>query len=291
MSERDNPSSIRHPEAWHLLVQLQAGSVAYALYTPAVHGSLITGTVTPQQADTALQALQNAIIDTPLLLDDYGRVSVLVQAGHTVLLPPEATLHQAQTLLHAAYPDQTGDAALCPMPNCGVTVASLMPAGLSAFVHRTFNNPTIYHHLMPLCEHFVQQGSGSRTSRMLLNLHGSDQMDIIVCRQGQLADACSYRYTNPNDAAYLALNAWRVHQMDQLTDELQLTGDRQARATMTPLLRRYVKYVMPAIYPAAAMRLGSNAMQAPLELILLALNLEQAQPSATAGTTPTHQPD
>jgi hypothetical protein len=56
-----------------------------------------------------------------------------------------------------------------------------------------------------------------------------------------------------------------------LTDELQLTGDGGQRASMTPELRKYVKYVMPAVYPAAAMRLGRNAMQAPLELILLAL--------------------
>jgi len=58
------------------------------------------------------------------------------------------------------------------------------------------------------------------------------------------------------------------------TDEMQLTGSREVRAQMSPLLRRYVKYVMPAIYPAEAMRLGRNAMQAPLELILLALLCE-----------------
>ena len=67
------------------------------------------------------------------------------------------------------------------------------------------------------------------------------------------------------------MNAWRANGLDQLTDELQLTGDADMRAAMTPALRDYVKYVMPAVYPAAAMQLGRNAMQAPLELILLAL--------------------
>ena len=81
----------------------------------------------------------------------------------------------------------------------------------------------------------------------------------------------TYPFTNAQDAAYFALNAWRTHDLDQLTDELQLTGDGDTRAIMTPVLREYVKYVMPAVYPAAAMRLGRNAMQAPLELILLAL--------------------
>ena len=48
-------------------------------------------------------------------------------------------------------------------------------------------------------------------------------------------------------------------------------GDNELQSTMLPMLREYVKNVMPAAYPAAAMRLGRNAMQAPLELILLAL--------------------
>jgi len=48
-------------------------------------------------------------------------------------------------------------------------------------------------------------------------------------------------------------------------------GDNTMRAAMTPMLREFVKFVMPAVYPAAAMQLGRNAMQAPLELILQAL--------------------
>ena len=59
--------------------------------------------------------------------------------------------------------------------------------------------------------------------------------------------------------------------MDQLHDRLQLMGDDAMRAEMTPELREFVKNVMPAEFPAAAMRLGRNALQAPLELILLAL--------------------
>ena len=76
---------------------------------------------------------------------------------------------------------------------------------------------------------------------------------------------------NADDAVYFALNAWTTYGLDQLTDELQLAGDGDLRAAMTPALRKFVKFVMPVVYPAAAMRLGRNAMQAPLDLILLAL--------------------
>lgn len=67
------------------------------------------------------------------------------------------------------------------------------------------------------------------------------------------------------------MNMWRAFDLDQLTDELQLMGDNDMQSSIMPLLREYVKHVMPAVYPAAAMQLGRNAMQAPLELILMAL--------------------
>ena len=111
---------------------------------------------------------------------------------------------------------------------------------------------------------------GDDLSRMFLNLN-EDNMDIAIYRKGALACANSYPFTSAEDAAYYAMNAWRTCDLNQLTDELQLMGDNEMQSTMTPLLREYVKYVMPAVYPAAAMQLGRNAMQAPLELVLLAL--------------------
>ena len=83
--------------------------------------------------------------------------------------------------------------------------------------------------------------------------------------------ANAYSFTDVNDVVYFTLGAWRAQELDQLKDELQIMGDNELQSTMLPMLREYVKNVMPAAYPAAAMRLGRNAMQAPLELILLAL--------------------
>ena len=105
---------------------------------------------------------------------------------------------------------------------------------------------------------------------MFLNLQ-EGSMDMAIYRDEALLCANTYPFSNAQDAAYFALNAWRAHGLDQLTDELQLAGNGETRGVMTPVLREYVKLVMPAEYPAAAMRLGRNAMQAPLELILLAL--------------------
>lgn len=260
--------NIEHPEAWELLVSVDGKQVNYILFTSAVAGSLAMGQVAI--ADDSLQALEDAVYETPELLNEYKRVRVVVHSPHFVLMPEETTDDDCMMLLRHAFPNDDGDAAVCILPGNGVKIAYLMPRGMQAFLGRTFNYPQVVHHLAPLCEYFNQQNHGADLSRMFLHLD-AERMDMAIYRLGKLVCANTYTFDNAEDAAYFVLNAWRANGLDQLTDELQLTGDADMRAAITPPLRDYVKYVMPADYPAAAMQLGRNAMQAPMELILLAL--------------------
>ena len=266
--EAKNKLDIQHPEAWELLVAIGEKQVDYILYTPSVANSLIIGQV--KLTDGSLEALEDAIYNTPELLNEYHRVRVLAHSRHFVLLPIETSDDDCASLVREAFPDDVGDTAVCPMPQNGVKSVFLMPRGMQAFLGRTFNYPAVYHYLMPLCEYFKGQNRGNDISRMFLHLNAVS-MDMVVYRDGALMCANSYPFANADDAVYFALNAWTTYGLDQLTDELQLAGDGDLRAAMTPALRKFVKFVMPVVYPAAAMRLGRNAMQAPLDLILLAL--------------------
>ena len=266
--EEQKDITIQHPEAWELLLSIGGLRVDYILYTPTVAGSLMVGRVA--RIDDTLQALEDAVYDTPELLNEYKRVRVVIHSQHFVLLPIETADDDCAMLVRSAFPGDDGDVAVNTLSKNGVKVAYLMPRGIQAFLGRTLNYPQLYHHLFPLCEHYKSLSGSDDMSRMFLNLN-TESMDMAIYRKGDFLCANSYQFTNANDAAYFALNAWRSHGLDQLTDELQLMGDGAMRAAMTPMLREFVKYVMPAVYPAAAMQLGRNAMQAPLELILLAL--------------------
>ena len=260
--------NIPHPEVWELLVSIDGRQVDYILYTPTTANSLIIGNV--QCHDDGLQALEDAVYDTPHLLNDYRRVRVVVHSPHFMLMPEAAADEDCLEMLRNAFPDDDGDTAVCPMASVGVKVAWTMPRGMQAFLGRTFNYPVVCHHLVPLCGHYKSLDRAGGISRMFLNLRPGT-MDMAIMSNGEFICANTYPFANAQDAAYFALNAWREGGLDQLTDEMQLTGDNEVQGQMLPLLRKYVKYVMPAVYPAAAMRLGRNAMQAPLELILLAL--------------------
>ncbi len=263
----NNKIDIQHPEAWDLLVAINGKRLDYILYTPTVANSLIVGEVTC--ADDSLQSLEDTVYETPVLLGDYHRVRVLVHSSHFVLLPAETGDDDCESLVRQAFPNDDGDAVVSTLKGNGVKIACLLPRGMSAFLGRTFNYPEIAHHLLPLYEHYIGMCGGG-LNKLFMNLT-ADSLDIAVYRDQVLQFANSYPYTGVQDAVYYAMNVWRTCGLEQLTDELLLTGDNEQRAALTPELRKYVKSVMPADFPAAAMQLGRNAMQAPFELIMLAL--------------------
>lgn len=266
--KKNDSIHIEHPEAWELSVAIGDGRVDYILYTPTVANSLIIDSIA--RPDRTLQGLEDVIYDTPVLLNEYKRVRVVVHSRHFVLFPGETDDEDCISLLRHAFPDNEGEPAVYLLPLNEVKICYFIPRGLQAFLGRTFNYPILYHHLYPLCEHIKGLTHGDDRLRMFLNLK-EESMDIAVYGMGKLQCANSFTFSSIHDAKYYALNAWRAHGLDQLTDELLLMGDPEACAALTPELREFVKSVMPAACPAAAMRLGRNAMQAPLELILMAL--------------------
>ena len=268
MMKRKSNIAIQHPEVWEVLVSIDDGQMDYVLFTPTVANSLIFGNI--GFSDLSMQGLEDAVYDTPELLNDYQRVRIMVHSRHFVLLPEDTNDDDCAMLVRQAFPDDDGDSAVSLVPTGGVKIAYLMPRGMLAFLGRTFNYPLICHPLMPLCGYFKGMDKGDDTSRMFLHL-GDGNMDLAIYRNGGLQCANSYPFTNAADAVFFALSAWRAHAMDQLSDEVQFSGIGEQSTEVAAMLREYVKNVMPAAFPAAAMQLGRHAMQAPLDLVLLAL--------------------
>ena len=275
MSSLSNITSdihLSHPEQWSLELSLLPAAINFILHNRLQADSLIVRSI---KLDTTsgdyLKAVENAVYDNPVLLEDYARVQVAVYSPHFVLLPPTVTTDDdTEALLHAAYADSEGEAMLTALPHCGLSIVSEVANGLQSFLQRTFNTPVVCHHLFPLCEHYEQLNAHATISRMFVNLN-EHSMDMVVYRKGRLEIANTYNFRTVDDAVYFVLAAYEACGMDRMTDEIQLTGSRTLREQLTPVLRRYINYVMPAIYPAAALKLGHDAMQAPFDLIMLAL--------------------
>ena len=273
--------NIDHPELWNLELHITANKIKYLLTAESIDNSLTTGEIgIDTKAESRLKAIEAAIYDHQLL-GDFCEVRIVVDSTHFVLLPPEFSaddtagtdgLSSVQTALEAAFGSIEGDMGFCQLKRCNAAIAYEMPKGLTAFLERTYFQPRIVHRLYTLCEHYSHTNADSEVARMHINFDADGTgMDMVVFSKGRLMLANSFCFASTADAVFYVLHAWESLKLDAKADEIQITGNRTVRDEVMPKLREYVNFVMPAIFPAAALKMGSDAVKAPLELILLAL--------------------
>jgi hypothetical protein len=272
LSNNTSDIKIENPEQWKLVLRLDDGGISFIAYCEEVAESIICRDLRFDAADDSyLKSLENCIYDNDnVFLLDYKSVTIEVESMHFSVMPPEIDEAAANQIFHSLFPSCFGNIRINSLKNCNAQIVFEVEKGIIPFLDRTFNSPAIYHHLYPVCEYFRQKCADSDVSKMFLNLR-KGMIDLCAFRNGSLLIANSFKCNTPEDSLFFALHAWQEFGLDVRTDEMQLSGDSDARTALSPLLKRYISYVMPAIFPAAALKLGQDAMKAPFDLILMSL--------------------
>ena len=230
---------------------------------------LVGGHIPFPPAADRVRGLEEAVYANPLLLGDFGSVTVIPRGGRFMLLPGFVTDDAlAAELFRAQYPV---DNALPPSELlvddwAGLGARLVYEAGRDelSFLRRTFSNPSTRHPLTVLSLYFAARRGGGTGSRMLLSA-GDGRADIVVLGPGGVLCANSFPVSGPMDAAYYAM-AVRQSLSLPSRDELMLAGTAPARAALAPVLRRGMSFVIPAVEPAAALSAPREVRALPFEL-------------------------
>lgn len=277
-----DPQRIKDPRLWHLLLEVRAtGLSAVAYSVEDGHGLMlehiplsVPSGETSAMARTAppLKQLEDAVYDHPVLLLDYRRVTVLFDTPRFMAVPEafEASPDMLQTAFAAAFPSVARREILAsPVQPMKLTVAFEAASDTLGFLRRTFHNVTFRHVLAPLCAYFRMKYPGGGRGKTLVNFDG-DRMDMVVLGAGAPLALNTYRFRDPMDAVYYILAVRKELDLAD-SEEIMIGGDRAVRAAVTPVLRRFVRYVMPAIFPTVMFQAGRDALAAPFPLVLAPL--------------------
>lgn len=227
---------MENPQEWTLVLHVQQRELAYAL----MHDTLspVVGSMPVDDSLPRLRAVEDAVYDTPLVLDDYRQVTVVVDAPHFALTPPQLPSPVREKILRASFSSVTGEVAECDTAS-GPGVVFELPRGLHSFFDRTFNMPPVLHHLAPLIDYVHDHSQVN----VLVHCHGRDMIDVVVEYDGTLRLANCYECAGDNDALFYVLQACKAVGVDALHHELVLAGDEPACERLEPLLRDYFKHV------------------------------------------------
>lgn len=270
---------IDRPQQWQMVLEVSASALSVVAFSDYEEQALIAHTITfNAAAPTPLRALEDTIYDNPMLLLDFKRVIILYDTMRFLPVPEKAIKHpdMANALFRRVFPADTtitsGTTIVhTTLPRMNAAISFEMPNDVLNFLQRTFHNATIAHPLAPSAIYFQAKHPARCHGKMLVNLYGN-RLDIIILGENAPLALNSFKIVEPLDAVYYIMSA-RANNALRDTDEIMIAGDRMARAAITPLLRRYVRYVMPAIFPSVMFRAGKASLGAPFETVLAPLVL------------------
>ncbi len=272
---RLNKETITNPELWQLYLDIAPDRLDVMIYSPVEDRSMVTATfqLDPAAQDTA-KAVEEIVYDNPLLLADFKRATVVYHTDRFSVMPAQLTDSDITDAVMAIYqpePQPGSETLSNELPGLDATIHFNMPAELYNFLMRTFNCPRVFHHLAPLAIYFHSSNRLGNTNKTFINIRGN-RLDIISFTRDTVMTANTFTFRSDLDAVYYTLAARELNGLDPDEHELLISGDRNAREAITPLLRKYVAYVMPVIFPSIMFKAGGQtAMNSPFELIVTPL--------------------
>lgn len=273
-SETKPQNIIERPRYWRLAVET-GGDMLRALARSTVDDSALLNFALPLDplAANPTAALEEAVYSVPALLSDFGRVDVVVRTGAFTVVPD--VLDEGGRMAAAECAGIVGDSDTLhadTLPDCEAAVMWSLPSDTANFLARTFRNPRLHSHIGVLARYFGRKSAMGNCGKTFVHFNGMESIDIVAFgADGRLLTLVTRQAATDNDALYFILATLGANRFAVETDELLLCGDRRRRESLSPTLRRYVRSVLPVIFPSAAYRAGGDAMDAPFPLVILPL--------------------
>ena len=263
---------IPNPADWRLIMRIDRDVLHVMAFSPREYDSLIYRALPLDRSATSrLKAIEDVVYDNPMLLNDFGRVDCLVSTPRYIITPDDDTpVDDAFALMRKMFPSDTH----CDISANGMGgIYMQVEEDVLRFLRRTFAGINISHPLVPLIKYFTGPTvTGSGNGRSMFVSFQEDRVDVVATSHGQLLMANSCQVTGAPDIVYYILASRQQLGFSAENDPILTTGDSPAREEAIATLRRYVRHVMPVIFPSSMFRCGKDAMAAPFDLIALPLS-------------------
>ena len=225
---------MKHPQEWKMTLLIGHDALHYRLEhetLEAVKGS------TPIGQGERLAAVENAVYDTPEILDDYRDTRVIVTTTRYALTPSEVPAALRESILRATLTGVTGD-VLTSDTSWGVGFVYELPRGLRSFIDRTFIMPPVEPHIQGVVDFLHHQP----TANVAVHINGP-LVDIAIGKNGTLQLANTYHCPGKNDALFYTLQACKATGIDALTDGMMIVGDERECKPLRESLSPYFKHI------------------------------------------------
>ena len=260
-----------HSENYIMSIRLRSGGLSFSAYSPSVSESFFYRDVEFDRTRPYVSSLKECFFENDFLTWFYKQVNVVWVTSQYTLVPAAVFQEKQKAgLLAFTFSSPEGRCLSNELKDEQAELVFGVDEDVYEFCSRSLVNPRFVHHVGPLLSLWKKQ-SRARLPRQLYVVLHRRRMDVACYAQGNLLFVNSFEYEHTDDILYYILYVWKQVGMDQQKDQLRLFGDVPLRNDITNTLRNYLQYIDPLEIPSEAYLMGSEVLQAPLDLIALSL--------------------
>ena len=258
-------------EKYMMSIRLRSGGLSFSGYSPSASDTFFFKDVEFDRTKPYLSALKEFFFENELLTYPFKQVSLVCVSPQYTLIPSEIYQEkQKNELLSFTFDSPEARCLGNELKDEQAQLVFGVNEEVYEFCSRSLINPHFVHYMTPVLTLWKKQSRARLPKQLYVVLHRR-VLDVACYAQGSLLFVNSFGYEHADDILYYLLYVWKQIGMDQQQDQLRLFGEAELRSQVTTTLRNYLQYIEPMEIPSEAYWLGSEVMQAPLDLIALSL--------------------
>ena len=189
--------------------------------------------------------LKDALMNEPMLKQDYQRVNVLITTPHFTTVPVAAFNRED---IHAVYQftfpkDKPQHVSYNVLRRSGIAIVFGLERSIYQLLLDDFPRARFYASASTLIEFFSEKSLFGPGRKMYVYLH-EKEITIYSFEQGRMLFVNNFDCTSVADMQYYTLNVWKELGFDQVDDALFVVGDMQQR---TIELSEKIKYFLQQV--------------------------------------------
>ena len=189
--------------------------------------------------------LKDALMNEPMLKQDYQRVNVLITTPHFTTVPVAAFNRED---IHAIYQftfpkDKPQHVSYNVLRRSGIAIVFGLDRSIHQLLLDDLPRARFYASASTLIEFFSEKSLFGPGRKMYVYLH-EKEITIYSFEQGRMLFVNNFDCTSVADMQYYTLNVWKELGFDQVDDALFVVGDMQQR---TIELSEKIKYFLQQV--------------------------------------------
>lgn len=176
--------------------------------------------------------LKEALMNEPMLKQEYQRVNVLITTPRFTTVPVVAFQKEdIESIYQLAFPkDKSQHISYNVLRRSGIAIVFGLDRNIYQLLRDDFPRSRFYASSSTLIEFFSEKSLFGKGKKMYAYLH-EKEMTVYAFEQGKMLFVNTFPVVSVADMQYYVLNVWKELAFDQVEDSLFIVSDKESLCT------------------------------------------------------------